>query len=68
MYTDANNNSNTDKQKGDFFVNKVRYGLQSQFGVLGLKFFAKYELSNLFEATKGPENLNVFDFGMVIDL
>lgn len=68
VYTDANNNSNTDKQKGDFFVNKVRYGLQSQFGVLGLNFFAKYELSNLFEATKGPENLNVFGFGMVIDL
>lgn len=68
VYTDANNNSNTDKLKGDFFVNKVRYGLQSQFGVLGLNFFAKYELSNLFEAGKGPENLNVFDFGIVFDM
>jgi len=46
----------------------VRYGLQSQFGVLGLNFFAKYELSNLFEAGKGPENLNVFDFGIVFDM
>ena len=65
VFTDENNNDNKDKLKGEFNLNKFRYGLQAQFGVLGCSFYGKYHLSSLFENNKGPENLNVFDFGIV---
>lgn len=68
VYSDANGNDNTDKEKGDFFVNKIRYGLQGQMGVLGLNFIARYEFSNLFEDQKGPEKLNAFNFGIIFDI
>lgn len=65
IYLDENNNSNKEKQKGEFHLNKVRYGLQAQFGVMGFNFYAKYHLSTLFENNKGPQELNVIDFGIV---
>ena len=55
VYTDANNNSNTDKLKGDFFVNKVRYGLQSQFGVLGLKLLPNMNYQIYLNLEKDPK-------------
>lgn len=67
-YLDENNNSNKEKQKGEYNINKVRYGLQAQFGVMGFNFYGKYHISNLFENNKGPENLNVIDFGIIFDL
>lgn len=68
VYTDSNGNENKDKEKGDFYVNKIRYGLQGQFGVIGMNFFARYEFSNLFEKQKGPEKLNAFNFGIIFDM
>lgn len=68
VYSDANGNENKDKEKGDFYVNKIRYGLQGQMGVLGLNFIARYELTNLFEDQKGPEKLNAFNFGIIFDI
>lgn len=68
VYSDANGNDNKDKEKGDFYVNKIRYGIQGQMGILGLNFIARYELSTLFEDQKGPEKLNAFNFGIVFDL
>ena len=68
IYTDENNNANKDKLKGEFNLNKFRYGLQAQFGVLGWSFYGKYHLNSLFENNKGPANLNVIDFGIVFDI
>lgn len=68
IYLDENDNSNKEKQKGEFHLNKVRYGLQAQFGVMGFNFYAKYHLSTLFENNKGPQELNVIDFGIVFDI
>jgi hypothetical protein len=68
IYLDENNNTNKEKQKGEYNINKVRYGLQAQFGVMGFNFYGKYHLSSLFENNKGPENLNVIDFGIIFDL
>ena len=68
IYTDENNNSNKDKLKGEFNLNKFRYGLQAQFGLLGCSFYGKYHLSSLFENNKGPEHLNVIDFGIVFEI
>ena len=68
IYLDENDNSNKEKQKGEFHLNKVRYGLHAQFGVMGFNFYAKYHLSTLFENNKGPQELNVIDFGIVFDI
>jgi len=67
-YIDENNNSNKEKQKGEYHLNKVRYGLQAQFGVMGFNFYGKYHLTSLFENNKGAEKLNVIDFGIVFDI
>ena len=56
------------KQKREYNINKVRYWLQVQFGVIGFNFYAKYHLSSLFENNKGPENLNVIYFGIIFEL
>tara|TARA_B110000977_G_scaffold201774_1_gene298525 strand:+ start:1956 stop:3098 length:1143 start_codon:yes stop_codon:yes gene_type:complete len=65
---DANKNSHKEKQRGEFNINKVRYGVLAQFGVLGFNFYGKYHLSTLFESNLGPEKLNVIDFGIVFNL
>lgn len=65
---DANDNSQKEKQKGEFNINKIRYGVQAQFGVMGFNFYGKYHLSTLFESNLGPEKLNVLDFGVVFNL
>ena len=48
IYLDENNNTNKEKQKGEYNINKVRYGLQAQFGVMGFNFYGKHHLSSLF--------------------
>lgn len=65
---DANDNSQKEKQKGEFNINKIRYGVQAQFGVMDFNFYGKYHLSTLFESNLGPEKLNVLDFGVVFNL
>lgn len=67
VYKDDDDNCNKDKTDGDFYVRKFRYGLQGQFGVLGVNLFGKYHLSSLFETNKGPEELNVVEFGIMFD-
>lgn len=67
VYKDNEGNWNKDKTDGDFYVRKHRYGLQSQIGVLGVNLWSKYHLTSLFEDNKGPEELNVFEFGIKFD-
>ncbi|QHL86399.1 outer membrane beta-barrel protein [Nibribacter ruber] len=43
------------KVKDDFYLNDFQYGLSGFIGIRSLEFFAKYNLSELFEDGKGPQ-------------
>ncbi len=53
------------KDRGNFFVNNWRYGLEAQVGYRNTLLFFKYDLNKLFADGKGPE-LNAFAFGIRI--
>jgi hypothetical protein len=52
-----------DHEKSNFYLNNLRYGLQTQISIFGINFFAKYDLNPLFSSGKGPD-LNAVSFGI----
>ena len=55
---------NKEKVNSDFSLNKMRYGIQGEFGLFDANFYFKYHISSLFSLDKGPEEINVVDFGV----
>lgn len=53
-----------DKEKDDFYINNMRYGIRAQIGVRSADFFFNYDLNELFVEGKGPK-LNAFSFGVI---
>ena len=53
-----------DKEKDDFYINNMRYGIRAQIGVRSADFFFNYDLNELFVENKGPK-LNAFSFGVI---
>jgi hypothetical protein len=53
-----------DKEKDDFYINNIRYGIRAQIGVRSADFFFNYDLNELFVENKGPK-LNAFSFGVI---
>jgi hypothetical protein len=53
-----------DKEKDDFYINNLRYGIRMQIGVRSADFFFNYDLNELFVENKGPK-LNAFSFGVI---
>lgn len=51
------------KEKSNYFLNNVRYGVRAQFGIKGMDFFANYDLNEVFSAGNGPK-LNAVSFGV----
>lgn len=51
------------KNKDNFYLNNVRYGVRLQVGFKGADFFFNYDINELFASGKGPE-LNAFSFGI----
>ena len=53
------------KEKGNFNLNDLRYGIRGQLGFKGMDLFINYDLNELFNAGKGPK-LNAFTFGFIL--
>lgn len=52
-----------DKNRDNYYLNNVRYGLRLQLGVKDTDLFFNYDLNELFTSGKGPQ-LNAFSFGV----
>ncbi len=53
------------KEKGNFNLNDLRYGIRGQLGFKGMDLFINYDLNELFNSGKGPK-LNAFTFGFIL--
>ena len=53
-----------EKNKDNFYLNNLRYGLRFQFGIHDVDFFFNYDLNTLFAEDRGPK-LNAYSFGLV---
>ena len=53
-----------DKERSNFYLNNLRYGVRLQLGVRSADFFFNYDLNELFATDKGPK-LNAFSFGVI---
>ncbi len=52
-----------DRNRDNFYLNNVRYGVRAQIGIKSADFFFAYDLNELFSSGKGPK-LNAFSFGI----
>lgn len=59
------NGEKKDKVKDDFNLSPFRYGLTARIGYRGLRLFANYYPTSLFEKGKGPE-VNPFSVGLIL--
>jgi hypothetical protein len=53
-----------DKDRDNFYLNNLRYGVRMQLGIRSADFFFNYDLNELFATNKGPK-LNAFSFGVI---
>lgn len=53
-----------DKDRDNYYLNNLRYGVRLQLGVRSADFFFNYDLNELFATNKGPK-LNAFSFGVI---
>ncbi|MGB3079690.1 MAG: hypothetical protein WBB31_11475, partial [Saprospiraceae bacterium] len=53
-----------DKERDNFYLNNLRYGVRLQMGLESVDFFAAYDLNSFFVEGKGPK-LNAFTIGVV---
>ncbi len=60
-----NNGEKEDKVQNDFNISSFRYGFTARIGYRGLKLFANYYPTSLFEKDKGPE-VNPFSVGLIL--
>ena len=56
-------NRERDKDKSDFYLNNLRYGLRLQLGFKGTDLFVNYDMNSLFSEGNAPK-LNAFSFGI----
>ncbi|MVM40146.1 outer membrane beta-barrel protein [Spirosoma sp. HMF3257] len=52
-----------DRRHSDYYLNSIRYGLMAHLGIRSFDFFAKYDLSPLFDVGKGPD-VRTLTFGI----
>ena len=65
VYKKDNNFRNKEKEKGNFYLSNVRYGLRGRVGWKGMDLFVNYDLNQAFTSGNGPE-LNAFSFGIIL--
>ncbi|MBH8557069.1 porin family protein [Hymenobacter negativus] len=58
----GSDNKHEDKLRGDLNVNDWQYGLQGELGFHFLRFFAKYNLNEVFQTGQGPQT-HALSFG-----
>lgn len=54
-----------DKDRDNFNLTSLRYGVRVQMGFKGTDLFFNYDLNELFNAGRGPD-LNAFSFGIIL--
>ena len=52
-----------ERNRSNFHLNNLRYGIRLQLGIRNADFFFQYDLNELFKDDKGPR-LNAYSFGM----
>jgi hypothetical protein len=52
-----------DRNRDNFYLNNLRYGVRVQVGIKSADFFFAYDMNELFSSGKGPR-LNAFSFGV----
>lgn len=60
---------NRDKEKDNFYLENLRYGLRAQIGWKGAEFFGTYDLNEVFSNGRGPTGstkLNAITFGITL--
>jgi hypothetical protein len=65
VYKEDNKLRNKEKDKGNFYLSNVRYGLRGRVGWKGMDLFVNYDLNQVFTSGNGPE-LNAFSFGIIL--
>lgn len=53
-----------ERNRDNFYLNNLRYGVRLQFGVHETDFFFNYDLNELFADNRGPK-LNAYSFGFI---
>ncbi|HEU5146680.1 MAG TPA: PorT family protein, partial [Chryseosolibacter sp.] len=53
-----------EKNRDDFNLNNLRYGVRLQIGLRSTDLFINYDMNELFATDKGPE-LNAVSFGII---
>jgi len=61
---EENGDRQKEKNRDNFYLNNLRYGLRIQIGVRSTDLFINYDMNNLFAKDRGPE-LNAISFGLV---
>ena len=59
----GSDNKHEDKLSGGLHLNDWQYGLQGELGFHALRFFAKYNLNEVFQENKGPQT-HALSFGL----
>jgi len=65
VYKEGNKLRNKEKDKGNFYLSNVRYGLRGRVGWKGMDIFVNYDLNQVFTSGVGPE-LNALSFGIIL--
>lgn len=64
VYKENGGSREKDKDRGNFYLNNLRYGARLQVGFRSTDFFFNYDMNDIFASGKGP-NLNAFSFGVI---
>jgi hypothetical protein len=61
---EENGDNEKEKNRDNFYLNNLRYGLRLQCGIRSTDFFFNYDMNELFAQNKGPK-LNAISFGVI---
>ncbi len=62
VFNDGRNQK--DKNRSDFYINNLKYGVRAQIGWKSTDLFFTYDMSTLYQENRGPE-LTPFGFGII---
>lgn len=62
---EENGDRHRERNRDNFYLNNLRYGVRLQIGIRSADFFFNYDMNELFASGKGPK-LNAFSFGIIL--
>lgn len=65
VFKDEEGDRQRERNRDNFYLNNLRYGVRVQIGIRSADFFFSYDLNELFATNKGPR-LNAFSFGITL--